>query len=48
MERKLRKRLLFLRYLHLNIEQQILKIRKRILVISSQRVNKHPYDFKVQ
>ena len=34
--------------MHLNRERQILTIRNRILVIGSNCVNKHRYDFKFQ
>ena len=44
----LRKSLLFLRELHLNREPKIFSIRKRMHVIGSPCVNKHPYDFKLQ
>ena len=45
--KKIRKCFLFLRYLDLNTERQILTILNRILVIGSPCVNKQPYDFKL-
>ena len=39
---------LFLIWYHLNREQEILKLRNKILVIASSRVQKQPYDFQLQ
>ena len=47
LNKKLGKRFLFLRDVHLSRERQILTIRKRTLVIGIQCVNKHPRDFKL-
>ena len=46
--KKLRKSFLFLRQLHSNKERQLLEFWKRMLVIGSHCVKKHPYDFKLQ
>ena len=46
--KKFRKSFSFLTQVHFNKERRIVAILNRILVIGSQCVNKHPYDFKLQ
>ena len=46
--KNLKKCFLFLRWLDLNRERQILKIQKRILVMGSPCVNQEPNDLKLQ
>ena len=48
LNKKFRKSFSFLTQVHLSRDRQIVTIQKRILVIGSQCVDKHPYHFKPQ